>query len=172
MKKLMVLMAAVAIATASQAASFKWTGANIYGSDTTTKFTGTAEIYAYLTTATIADAVKVTDAYVVGGTFKSDAAGTATGFTYDWTGAVGDKDYNFYFVITDGGKEFNSATADPSVIKSGIAAATATTTVGFANMSSATQNASNWVGEAVPEPTSGLLMLLGIAGLALKRKRA
>ena len=25
---------------------------------------------------------------------------------------------------------------------------------------------------AVPEPTSGLLMLLGMAGLALKRKRA
>jgi hypothetical protein len=25
---------------------------------------------------------------------------------------------------------------------------------------------------AVPEPTSGLLMLLGVAGLALKRKRA
>ena len=27
-------------------------------------------------------------------------------------------------------------------------------------------------GTPVPEPTSGLLMLLGIAGLALKRKRA
>jgi hypothetical protein len=26
--------------------------------------------------------------------------------------------------------------------------------------------------QSVPEPTSGLLMLLGIAGLALKRKRA
>ena len=56
------------------------------------------------------------------------------------------------------------------MIKSGIAAATATTTVGFANMQSATQNASNWA--AVHEPTSGLLLLLGMAGLALKRKRA
>ncbi|MGN0545207.1 MAG: PEP-CTERM sorting domain-containing protein [Acutalibacteraceae bacterium] len=32
------------------------------------------------------------------------------------------------------------------------------------------QDASNWA--AVPEPTSGLLMLLGIAGLALCRRRA
>ncbi len=32
------------------------------------------------------------------------------------------------------------------------------------------QTAGNWT--AVPEPTSGLLLLLGMAGLALKRKRA
>lgn len=31
---------------------------------------------------------------------------------------------------------------------------------------------SGWQTTAVPEPTSGLLMLLGMAGLALKRKRA
>ena len=29
-----------------------------------------------------------------------------------------------------------------------------------------------WYTQSVPEPTSGLLMLLGVAGLALKRKRA
>ena len=31
---------------------------------------------------------------------------------------------------------------------------------------------SNWATMSVPEPTSGLLMLLGMAGLALRRKRA
>ena len=44
------------------------------------------------------------------------------------------------------------------------------TSVAFGNMATATQNAGNWA--AVPEPTSGLLLLLGMAGLALKRKRA
>ena len=33
-------------------------------------------------------------------------------------------------------------------------------------------SSSGWYTTAVPEPTSGLLLLLGVAGLALKRKRA
>ena len=172
MKKLLILAAVLVAGVAANAASFKWTGANIYGSDTTTKFTGTAAIYAYLNTATVAEAVKVVDAYVVGGTLKSDAEGTANGFTYNWGDAVGGSTYNFYLVIDDSGKTFDSALSDPAVIKSGIAAATATTTIAFGNMQSATQTASNWVGGAVPEPTSGLLMLLGMAGLALRRRRA
>ena len=170
MKKLMLALAVTVLAVAANAASFKWTGANVYGADGN-KFTGTAEIYAYATIGTIADAVKVTDAFVIGGTFKSDAVGTATGYTFNWSEAVADQGYNFFFVLNDGGKEFNSATADPSVIKSGIAAATTTTSVIFGNMAPATQAASNWASADVPEPTSGLLLLLGVAGLALRRKQ-
>ena len=33
-------------------------------------------------------------------------------------------------------------------------------------------SAAGWTSSAVPEPTSGLLMLLGVAGLALRRRRA
>ena len=42
-----------------------------------------------------------------------------------------------------------------------------TVTVGFGGQASAT-----WSAVAVPEPTSGLLMLVGLAGLALRRRRA
>lgn len=67
-------------------------------------------------------------------------------------------------VISQGDLTFTSA------LKTSVAQATAVPTLGFGNMASATQNASNW--QSVPEPTSGLLVLLGMAGLALKRKRA
>ena len=35
-----------------------------------------------------------------------------------------------------------------------------------------TEGPSSWSTAAVPEPTSGLLMLVGLAGLALRRRRA
>ena len=50
-------------------------------------------------------------------------------------------------------------------------AATTTNVAIFGLNASATANPSNWTA-AAPEPTSGLLLLLGVAGLALKRKRA
>ena len=46
------------------------------------------------------------------------------------------------------------------------------TTILFGSQATATKNAANWTSVSVPEPTSGLLLLLGMAGLALKRKRA
>ena len=71
---------------------------------------------------------------------------------------------SFYYVISDSGKALTSDT------KSGAALATGATSLNFGNQATYTQTAGNWA--AVPEPTSGLLMLLGMAGLALKRKRA
>ena len=42
-------------------------------------------------------------------------------------------------------------------------------TVAFGNQKSATQADGAWA--TVPEPTTALLMLLGVAGLALRRRR-
>ena len=149
-------MAAILVAgIAANAASFKWTASNIYGSDGTTKWSGLVTLYASggtLTEATEVATFTPATAGIINTTFSNDSL-------------VGGNSYDFYFVIEDGGKTFTSAT------KAGVSAqATAAATIGFGSMASATQNASNWA--AVPEPTSGLLMLLGMAGLALKRKRA
>ena len=152
MKKLLVLAAILVAGVVANAAAFNWQAANIYGADATTKFSGTVTLYC----------VQLAD-WSETATATSGAVSKAnTGFSSDkfTTGA----NYDFYFVINDGGKEFKSST----IVKGALESQTAT--MNFGNMASATQNASNWA--AVPEPTSGLLLLLGMAGLALKRKRA
>ncbi len=80
-------------------------------------------------------------------------------------------DYTFYFTITDGGNTFTSQNV------AGTAQASDVTTLQFGNMASATQNSSNWGGgsgggDGAPEPTSGLLLLVGAGILGLRRKRA
>lgn len=154
-------MTAILVAgIAANAASFKWSAANVYGVDGT-KFTGSAAVYGYLTSDGVGSAIQVATASVTSGTLA---------YTGSWDDATGGQNYTFYFVVEDNGKEFNSYKA--GVTKAGTAQATSTVTIGFGNMTSATLTnaSSNWV--AVPEPTSGLLLLLGMAGLALKRKRA
>ena len=158
MKKLLVLAAVIVACVAANAASFKWSAANIYGANGTDKYTGDVTLYAYLSTADVSTAKAVS-------TVKESSTGAVAATTFNDESLVGGNYYNFFFTIEDNGKTFTSPVAADK-----IAQATGTTTFSFGNMASATQNASNWA--AVPEPTSGLLMLLGIAGLALKRKRA
>ena len=146
------MAAIVASSIAANAASFKWTAGNMYGSDGANKWTSTVSLYAVIKgTATLVDTAKAASGTVANKTFSND---DLLGGTY----------YDFYFTIEDGGKTFKSQTVNV------LGQATSTANMNFGNMATATQTASNWV--AVPEPTSGLLMLLGLAGLALKRKRA
>ena len=149
MKKIIMAVAAVVIGVTANAASFKWTAANVYDSTGTAKFNGTALIYAVgfedaIATATVSNGI--------------------LGFTGDWTDAAPGNNYEFFFVIEDNGKTFTSSS------KLAPAQATATQTVAFGNMMTATKNASNW--SAVPEPTSAMLLVLGVAALALRRRRA
>ena len=159
MKKLLILAAILVAGVAANAASFKWSAANIYASNGTDKFSGTATLYAYAATETVADAIVAFSAPVTSGAIST----TAGAFSND--ALIGGTAYNFFFTIEDGGKTFTSTTKENV-----LAQATSAVNIAFGNMQSATQNASNWA--AVPEPTSGLLLLLGMAGLALKRKRA
>lgn len=89
----------------------------------------------------------------------------------------GGNDYNFYQVLVDGENFYISDSIKVSALGTG------TSAIKFANSESksatgnvptaatATFTAGGWY-TAAPEPTSGLLLLLGMAGLALKRKRA
>lgn len=82
--------------------------------------------------------------------------------TFDVDATVG-QSYSFYFVIETDGKKFTSAA------KTAVAPETGAAGVAFGNLQTATTTAGAW--QSVPEPTSGLLLLLGMAGLALRRKQ-
>ena len=153
MKKLMIVAAVALAAVCSQAASFKWSASGVKGPDGETPYTGTATLYAYLATATEADAFSVATQGMTDGSIKASSS------LFDDSRFVNGSDYNFYYTMTDAatGKTWTSGPVTE------MAQALSTPTLKFYETGS-------WSG--VPEPTSGLLLLLGGAGLALRRRRA
>ena len=85
-----------------------------------------------------------------------------------------------YFVIFANDKMYVSNTAaanynslDPSEVNAiNFGAQSTPSKLSFDSGTYATNGAGWYQAAAVPEPTSGLLMLLGMAGLALRRRRA
>ena len=187
MKKIMIAFAAVAITTFAQAAMVDWAfsskntiktysggdGANIAVYLLNTAGTDYAKTISGLADGTVTTAnITTQGSYLGTGTTGSSGAklGKASGQV---TVASPGVDYSMVFVYFEnvGGKDYyylSSAATGKSY--DGSAEYPSGTTVSWA---SDAYSQSNWhEATAVPEPTSGLLMLLGLAGLALKRKRA
>ena len=188
MKKLMILAASVAIACVASAASATWG----YTSDAITDRNGayagdptamTAFLYlgAADITASNIDLSKVTLLGTAGQNADYSFGPTVTaaslaGLSSDAAGQA----YTLLLVEGDGLTALTEGSAYWMIATTGVSGhATdpmsgetwATFTDGIAYDASAWKNLT--VGSSpIPEPTSGLLMLLGMAGLALKRKRA
>ena len=192
MKKLLLMVAAVAVAASLHAASASWQVTNIYKVGSTSTSTTADRVaadtyYGYLITITESVTVaKVTDelskagstagivSYLEGIKTASSATTAAGKIQKDVTLSLADGSYNMFTVILD------STNGDPSTATNYLIGDTVATTVtsvgnsmiGTFNARTMTQTASNWTAASVPEPTSGLLLLLGVASLALKRKQA
>jgi len=177
MKKLIMIVAVAIVTTIANAASFNWrlqTGADYSGMNIYAISGSTAD--AVLTackstdSATWATTFSGFTAYAASGTnARAGADGLSTGI------AAGD---NLVFVIVGGdvaeGNKFwvvnDYAIPAANVFEppaTGTKATIVLSTQGTKGSGTFTAGSS-----PVPEPTSGLLMLLGMAGLALRRRRA
>ena len=191
MKKLLIAVAAIAVAVATQAATFTWgTEGKAFSIATATLDAGlTADKYYAVASSgnanTMANQISsysATWAYEI--TFTS---GTDTDVI---SGSLGSSAFSSrmiqlsdlssdLIVQTDPSTPVNYSIIITGTIKDGKGATwdlTSDAIVGTWNVPSLGDLALTTAGPAgftaAPEPTSGLLLLLGVAGLALKRKRA
>ena len=179
----MTLAVAVAATVAANAAAITWGSGTVSLADGTKAGKGDVTAYLFLldadtynTLAANATGAAMSDAVYAAYGDKIDtanASNTTTGkgianLSDPTTYANGSTAYAAVLYIEGDNYMGNVATytldSDMDASVGGLA-----TTV-FGNVGSSTTSTA-WSTAAVPEPTSGLLMLLGMAGLALKRKR-
>ena len=188
MKKLMIVACVMAFAAVASAGTFKWgsamTGGVMY-SDATTKMTsGTAYLFdanTYAVTALLDDFVG--DGIKMGNSLDSNSFSTAGKLANKNLDVTPDQKYALYVAVVNGDQVFVNAPKSfdgPGDGKSGAASMTlsASQTSTVTEWTAGTTTASaGWYKAAstpgpTPEPTSGLLLVLGMAGLALRRRHA
>ena len=196
MKKLMIVCVAVAMAAVAQAANVNWSITNVYSpSDSASKVAaGSMSAWLFVTanSTDVTTGIPVTTKAAVQAVLDSGdltglsnlaaahGANTAVGNIAGATGLTGFSSgtISAFAVVVD---STDLASAENYFLVSGGAEKTATFTsatgmkmLAWGDQTSYTTAAGAWTSTttSVPEPTSGLLMLIGMAGLALRRKRA
>ena len=184
MKKLIMAAAIVCAAAFAQAATVGWTFAGMTGN------AGDAYSLFVIGQNGVTDVAQITSLLAAGTDVSSYAFGSgnvaANGSAMKAATAAGAPSlaagsYTSFFVLFDEATPTAGSTkfaVIDGLAKESITIGASAATASFAAGSIAAQvNAANWqsfgsAGPIAPEPTSGLLILLGMAGLALKRKVA
>ena len=176
MKKLTTLAVALFVGIAANAAAVTWSLTSITDSPDTAKAAGwvayimdasTFDTFAALSADKVADYAASNAAFT---TTTAAGRGGAISVSYKGGTFAGSETVSSYMVL------FNNASASAATYYAYTATGSTTIPEGGSDMSisfgtfaAATSTTGGWT--AVPEPTSGLLMLLGMAGLALRRRR-
>jgi hypothetical protein len=169
MKKLVVLLVVATAAIITQAATIKWNSGVVYavnadGSwDTSTKGKDAAGTYTFIATLFDSDGTTQLEQMANTGWSLSKASGTFSG-DYE-NGKTYYVALEMTYTTAAGSQTFlNTAAVEYNMPGTGSGVPN------FTSLGVIDTGATQFT--AVPEPTSGLLMLVGLAGLALRRRRA
>lgn len=170
MKKIMIALGVVVMAACAQAASIKWSlggtgtesvGKTVYIVSSITEFSSVADIQSAILAA---DSGTTSATIAAGARGGESAGGTISSAAWESQDTV-----DFYYVVLNGNADTATSYWVSDKQTATVAKGTATpATSSFTGLSSMTSSEAT---EMVPEPTSGLLLLLGVAGLALRRKQ-
>lgn len=195
MKKIIMMAAAVAMAISANAASYMWSPANgITAFNGTDQFNGTVYLMDASATSQAAFYTAVLGSQNLSAAFATAVGGAVNSATYngtDWAFANPAKgewdDVNWGVVVdsaTAGTVNYYQVAFDSAnnAVLIGDSLAVTIPDVGAGSIEFGDDGVNKFADStgftsggwytAVPEPTSGLLMLVGLAGLALRRRRA
>lgn len=193
MKKIMIAFAAIAMAAGAQAAQFYWQFNDMAVNNAAqgwTYRTDAEELSGYtlyILKSSDWDSTAVADS--LGKALVTSEISTANGWTINEnanmvsyvsgskkatgvTGITPGSTFDAVFVIADGNNYWDSAPVSGITAMEDGSIETGYTAASLQKQNANTIKSSDMKSMSVPEPTSGLLMLLGIAGLALRRRRA
>ncbi len=179
MKKIIMAAAIVCAAVMTQAAQVTWTASAIAGTGSTSYLAMIVDVTGMsdITGDSVAQAIMAgtftgNTMYSGAGTYNASKDQVAVAFSKKTVNGeyANEQAVSYMTIVFDAAA---AADANNYLVTSGDTAVDGKfSAAGLLAAQQGSQAGKTWTTAAVPEPTSGLLMLVGLAGLALRRRRA